>query len=177
MEGENGARQERSGVVTMLGAPMILIGADLGPGDRVREFTLIGPDLAPVGWSDLRGKPTLFNVVFSVDTEICGMQTRRFNDELAALPESVAVVTVSADLPFAQARFAKAEKIRHRILSDYRDFSFARAFGIGIKDVRLLARSIFVIDAGGSVTYREIVPELTHHPSYSRALEAIRGLV
>ena len=166
--------EERKGVVTFKGSPVTLSGRDLGVGEAVGEFTLLGPDLAPVGSAEFEGKTVLFNVVLSLDTGICSAQTRRFNEELETLPKSVEVVTVSADLPFAQSRFAVAEKIRHRLLSDYRDFSFAQAFGLGIKELRLLARAIFVVDQKGVVTYRQIVPEATHHPRYEEALAAVK---
>ena len=168
--------EERTGVVTLQGEPMTLLGDDLAPGALVTDFRLIGPDLSPVGWSELKGRPVLFNVVPSLDTEVCAMQTRRFNEELASLPDTLTVVTVSADLPFAQSRFAEREGIRHRILSDYRDLDFARVFGVAIKELRLLTRSIFIVDASGRVIYREIVPDLTQHPDYRKALEVARKL-
>jgi thioredoxin-dependent peroxiredoxin len=170
------AMQERTGVVTFAGNPMTLIGPDLREGDAVPEFTLLTDELAPTTWRELQGKIILFNIVPSLDTGVCSVQTKRFNEELAKLPSSVTVITVSADLPFAQARFARAEQINHRILSDYRDFSFAHAFGVGIKELRLLTRAVFVADAMGKITYREIVPEITHHPKYEAALRAAKGL-
>jgi len=150
--------EERSGVVTARGAPLTLLGKDVGVGDVVSDFTLLGADLKPVTRQDLRGRTVLFNVVPSLDTGLCSLQTKRFNQELSTLPPNVEVITVSADLPFAQARFAMEAKITHRILSDHRDFSFALAFGVGIKEMRLLARSIFVVDPESRVLYREIVP-------------------
>jgi thioredoxin-dependent peroxiredoxin len=167
--------QERSGVITFKGNPMTLIGPEVKVGDRIPEFTILANDLTPVSWKDLAGKTVLFNIVPSLDTGVCSAQTKRFNEEVAKLPASVEVITVSADLPFAQARFALAEKITHRILSDHRDFSFAQAFGIGIKELRLLTRSIFVLDPEGRVLYREIVPEVTHHPLYEAALKLVRS--
>jgi thiol peroxidase len=167
--------QERNGVITFKGNPMTLIGPDLKMGDPIPDFTLLANDLSPVTGRDLAGKTVLFNVVPSLDTGVCSAQTKRFNEEAAKLPSSVEVITVSADLPFAQARFVQVEKITHRILSDHREFSFAQAFGVGIKELRLLTRSIFVVSAEGKVLYREIVPEVTHHPLYDAALRLVRA--
>ena len=166
--------EERRGVITFKGNPMTLLGPDVGEGCQVGEFTLLTAELTPVTKKDFLGRTILFNVVPSLDTGVCSAQTKRFNEELETLPKSVEVVTVSVDLPFAQARFAAAEKIRHRILSDYREFSFGRAFGVGIKELRLLARSIFAVNPEGIVTYRKIVPEVTHHPNYEAALQSVK---
>jgi thioredoxin-dependent peroxiredoxin len=165
--------QERSGVVTFFGSPLTLLGPDLREGDTAADFVLLANDLAPVRRDDFLGKRILFNVVPSLDTGVCSAQTKRFNQAVSGLPPSVEVITVSADLPFAQARFAAAEGITHRLLSDHRDFSFACAFGVGIKELRLLARSIFVVDPAGRLLYREIVPEVSHHPSYEPALKML----
>jgi thioredoxin-dependent peroxiredoxin len=167
--------EERSGVITFKGHPMVLIGPDLKVGDPIHDFTLLANDLTPVTRKDLAGKTILFNVVPSLDTGVCSAQTKRFNEEVAKLPATVEVITVSADLPFAQARFVQAEHITHRILSDHRDFSFAQAFGVGIKELRLLTRSIFVVAPDGKLLYREIVPEVTHHPLYDAALKLVRS--
>jgi thioredoxin-dependent peroxiredoxin len=166
--------QERTGLVTFEGRPLTLLGPDLGEGAMLPDFTLVTTELAPVSRADLVGKTLLLNIVPSLDTGICSAQTRRFNQELARLPQTVEVVTVSADLPFAQARFAAVEKIQHRLLSDYRDFSFGPAVGLGIKELRLLTRAILVVNPAGRITYREIVPELASHPDYEAALAAVR---
>lgn len=166
--------QERSGVVTFEGRPLTLLGPDLGEGAALPDFTLVTTEFVPVGRADLVGRVLLLNIVPSLDTGVCSAQTRRFNQELARLPRNVEVVTVSADLPFAQARFAATEGIRHRLLSDYRDFSFGPALGLGIKELRLLTRAILVVDPTGHIIYREIVPEISHHPDYEAALEAAR---
>lgn len=166
--------QERTGVVTFLGQPLTLLGPDLGEGAALPDFTLLTNDLRPVGRADLVGAVLLLNIVPSLDTGVCSAQTKRFNEELTRLPQGVSVVTVSADLPFAQARFAAAESVGHRLLSDYRDFSFGPALGLGIKELRLLTRAILVVDPAGKITYREIVPEISHHPDYEAALDAVR---
>jgi thioredoxin-dependent peroxiredoxin len=166
--------QERTGVVTFLGQPMTLLGPDVGEGAALPDFTLLTNELTPVGRADLVGAVLLLNVVPSLDTGVCSAQTRRFNAETAKLPPNVRVVTVSADLPFAQARFAATEGVGHRLLSDHRDFSFGSALGLGIKELRLLTRAVLVVDPQGTITYREIVPEISHHPDYESALDAVR---
>lgn len=168
--------EERTGRVRFLGREMTLVGPDAGEGARLPDFTLIGPDMTEVTGASLRGTPTLFNVVPSLDTGVCSAQTRRFNEELDSLPPGVEVITVSADLPFAQARFATVESIRHRLLSDHREISFGTALGLHLKELRLLARAIVVVDREGVIRYREIVEEISHHPDYEGALRAIRAV-
>jgi len=169
--------EERTGIVSFKGAPLTLLGPDVGEGDLLPDFELTANDLSRVQAADLRGRALLLNVVPSLDTSVCSAQTRRFNEELDSLPKSVEVLTISADLPFAQARFAAVEKIRHRILSDYMELSFGNALGLRIKELRLLSRSIFIVDPQGKITYREIVPELADHPAYLDALHAVRDVV
>lgn len=164
---------ERTGIVTSGGRPLTLIGDELRVGDHVPDFVLVSGDLSPVTRDDLAGRTTLYNVVPSLDTSLCSIQTRRFNQELEKLPESTRVITVSADLPFAQLRYREAEKIRHDLLSDHREFSFAAAFGLGIRELRLLARAVYVVDPSGKVLYREIVPDLGRQPDYEAVLAVL----
>jgi len=169
---------ERPGAVTFKGQPMTLVGPELKPGDKAPEFTIIDQSLQPVSLKDYAGKVILLSVVPSLDTGICSAQTKRFNEEAAKLPEDVAVLTVSMDLPFAQARFCGAENIdRVKVLSDHRDASFAQAYGTLVKELRLECRAIFVIDRDGVIRYVEYVPEIASHPNYDAALEAVRKLV
>ena len=167
--------QERTGVVTFKGKPMTLIGPALKPGDKAPDFSALGAGLTPVNLASSKGKVRLFSVVPSLDTPVCSIQTKRFNGELAALPAGVQSYTVSCDLPFAQARFCGSEKIeRMATISDHRDVSFGTAFGVLIKELRLLTRSIFVVDAKDHIAYVQIVPEITSEPNYAEALEAVR---
>ncbi|MEW6487210.1 MAG: thiol peroxidase [Thermodesulfobacteriota bacterium] len=167
--------QERKGIVTLKGNPMTLLGPALGPGDRAPAFTVVDGGLAPVSLADFAGKRKLISVVPSLDTPICELQTKRFHEEAAKLPEEVAVLTVSMDLPFAQTRFCTTHGIQKiRVLSDYRDAAFGLAYGVLIKEVRLLARSIFVVDAQDAIRYVQIVPEISSHPDYDAALAAVR---
>lgn len=168
---------ERSGAVTFKGQPMTLVGPELKPGDKAPDFTIIDQSLQPVSLKDYAGKVILLSVVPSLDTGICSAQTKRFNEEAGKLPEDVAVLTVSMDLPFAQARFCGAENIdRVKVLSDHRDASFAQAYGTLVKELRLECRAIFVIDRDGIIRYVEYVPEIASHPNYDAALEAVKRL-
>lgn len=169
---------ERPGAVTFKGKPLNLVGPELKPGDKAPDFTIIDQSLNPVSLKDYAGKVVLLSVVPSLDTGICSAQTKRFNEEAAKLPEDVAILTVSMDLPFAQARFCGAENIdRVKVLSDHRDASFAQAYGTLVKELRLESRAIFVIDRDGTIRYVEYVPEIASHPNYDAALEAVKSLL
>lgn len=167
--------QERTGIVTLRGNPMTLLGPQLKVGDRAPEFSVVDGGLQPVHLADFRGKTKLISVVPSLDTPICELQTQRFHAEAAKLPADVAVLTISMDLPFAQTRFCSTHGIEKiRVLSDYRDASFGLAYGVLIKEVRLLARSIFVVGSDDVVRYQQIVPEVGSHPDYDAALAQVR---
>jgi thioredoxin-dependent peroxiredoxin len=127
---------------------------------------------------DFAGKVKLVSVVPSIDTGVCDAQTRRFNEEAGKLGENVVVLTVSVDLPFAQARWCGAAGIDQVILlSDYRNNNFGEAYGVLIKDLHLDFRSIFVIDENDTIQYVEILGEMTEHPNYEEALNAVKALV
>ncbi len=165
---------ERKGIVTMKGKPLTLLGTDIKTGDRAPDFTALDGELNEVKLSDFDGKIKVISVTPSLDTAVCDLQLRRFNHEAASLPADVVVLNVSMDLPFAVARFCTAAGIdRAKALSDHRDAGFGTAYGVLIKELRLLARSIFIIDRENIVRYREIVPEETHHPDYDKALSAL----
>jgi len=169
--------QERTGVITFKGNPMTLLGPDLGVGATAPEFAVVDTALQPVTLASNLGKVQLIAVVPSIDTPVCDTMTRKFNEEAAKLPDSVAVLTVSLDLPFAQKRWcgnAGIEKVR--TVSDYRERSFGLGYGVLIKELLLLARAVFVIDKAGKIAYREIVPEVTAEPDYAAALAAARQL-
>ena len=161
--------------VTFKGNPMTLIGNEVKVGDKAPDFTVLANDLSPVTLADTLGKVRLISVVPSIDTGVCDAQTRRFNEE-AAKVDNVEVLTISADLPFAQKRWCAAAGLENvKTLSDHRDFSFAEAYGVGMKELRLLARSVFVIDSNDTVTYVEYVGEGTDHPNYDAAIEAAKA--
>jgi thiol peroxidase len=169
---------ERPGAVTFKGQPLTLVGPELKPGDKAPDFTIIDQSLQPASLKDYAGKVILLSVVPSLDTSICSAQTKRFNEEAAQLPEDVVILTVSMDLPFAQARFCGAENIdRVKVLSDHRDASFAQAYGTLVKELRLECRAIFVIDRDGTIRYVEYVPEIASHPNYDAALQAVKSLL
>lgn len=168
---------ERKGIVTAQGNPVTLIGPEIKAGDRAPAFVVLDKDLKETRLGDFAGKIKVLSVTPSLDTPVCDMQARRFNKEAADLPGTVVVLNISMDLPFAIGRFCATAGIdRVKAFSDHRDASFGKAYGVLIKELRLLARSIFVIDGADKVSYVEIVPEITHHPDYDKALEAVRKL-
>ena len=172
------AAQERKGVITFKGGPLTLVGAELKVGDTAPDFTLTGNDLSEVKLSDFKGKTVLISAVPSLDTPVCDMQTKRFNEEAGKLPANVVVLTVSADLPFAQARWCGAtgsDKVK--TASDYKTSDFAKAYGILIKELCLLTRAIFIVGEDSKIQYVEIVKEVTEQPNYDKALSALKAAV
>lgn len=166
---------ERSGAITMKGNPLTLVGQELKAGDTAPDVTLLDNELSPVQLSSFKGKVVVISSVPSLDTPVCDLETRKFNEEAANLGPDVQILTISMDLPFAQARWCAAEGIdRLTTLSDHRDASFGNAYGVLIKELRLLARCIFVVDKEGTIQYIQLVPELTSEPDYKSVLEAIR---
>ncbi|MBS4195005.1 thiol peroxidase [Lederbergia citri] len=160
--------------VTFKGNPITLVGNEVKVGDKAPDFTVLANDLSEVKLSDYKGSIRLISVVPSVDTGVCAAQTKRFNEEIANLG-NVQVLTISADLPFAQARWANENGLNDaKIFSDYRDLSFGEAYGVVMKELRLLARSVFVIDSEDNVVYVEYVSEGTNHPDYDSALAAAK---
>lgn len=160
--------------VTFKGNPVTLIGNEIKVGDIAPEFKVLANDLSEVTLADTKGKVRLISVVPSIDTGVCDAQTRRFNEEAASL-DNVKVLTISVDLPFAQKRWCGANGIENvQTLSDHRDVSFGEAYGVLIKELRLLARAVFVVDSSDKVTYVEYVKEVTDHPNYEAALEAAK---
>lgn len=168
---------ERTGIITFKGNPMTLLGPEIRVGNKAPDFRVVDNGLAPVTLATHQGKIRIISAVPSLDTPVCDTETRRFNQEAAALPENVVVLTVSLDLPFAQKRWCGAAGIdRVTTVSDYQDRSFAAAYGVLIKELKLLARAIFVIDASDTVRYIQIVPEVTQEPDYAAVIAAARSL-
>lgn len=160
--------------VTFNHEPVTLEGPELKPGDKAPDFTALSNALKEVSLHDFKGKVKLISVVPSVDTGVCAEQTKRFNEEADKL-ENVQIITISMDLPFAQGRFCAANGIKHlEILSDHRDADFGKKYGVLMKELRLLARAIFVIDSDDTVTHAEYVREVTNHPDYDLALSETR---
>ena len=167
--------QERKDAVTFKGNPITLVGPEIKAGVQAPAFTVLAGDLSAVTLETLKGKTKLISVVPSLDTPVCDQQTRRFNEEAAKMPGDIAVLTVSMDLPFAQKRFCAAAGIdKIKTVSDHRDASFGTNYGVLIKELRLLTRAIFVIGPDDKVKYAEYVKEVTTHPNYDAALEALK---
>ena len=169
---------ERPDMITFGGAPLTLLGNPVAVGDKAPDFTVLAKDLTPRSLKDYSGKILLISVVPSLDTGVCDMQTRRFNTEAAALDSRVRILTISCDLPFAQARWCGAAGVDAlETLSGHRDLSFGLNYSLVIKELRLLTRAVLVVDANGVITYEQIVPEVTHEVDYDAALEAVKACV
>ncbi|HEQ60509.1 MAG TPA: thiol peroxidase [Firmicutes bacterium] len=169
---------ERAGAVTMKGNPLTLVGEEVRVGEAAPDFTVVDNALQPVSFSSFRGKICILCSVPSLDTPVCDTQTRRFNELAGRLGPDVVVLTVSMDLPFAQKRWCGAAGVEAvRTLSDHREASFGRAYGLLIKELRLLARAVLIVDREGIVRYRQLVPEITEEPDYAGALRAAEALV
>ena len=168
---------ERKDIVTFKGNPLTLVGNPVKVGDKAPDAEVLANDLSPVKLSGFRGKVCVICSVPSLDTPVCDTQTRKFNEQAASLGDEVVVLTISMDLPFAQQRWcgsANAEYVQ--TLSDHRKAEFGNAFGVLIKELRLLARAVFVVDADGIIRYIQIVDELTDEPDYEAALKAIKEI-
>jgi thiol peroxidase len=160
--------------VTFKEKPMTLLGNEVNVGDQAPDFTVLANDLSEKTLDDFKGV-RLISVVPSLDTGVCDAQTRRFNEEVEKL-DDVTLLTISNDLPFAQKRWCGSAGLEGAVtLSDHRDLSFGEAFGVAIKELRLLARAVFVVDGSGKVTYTEYVSEATTHPDYEAALQAAKA--
>lgn len=164
--------------ITFKGNPMTLVGPDLVIGENAPDFTLLDNELGKVTLANYKGKIKIISAVPSLDTPVCDAETRRFNQEAAALPGDVVILTVSMDLPFAQKRWCGAAGIDRVItLSDYRDRSFGENYGVMISQLKLLTRAIFVIDREDLIHYQQFVPEVTQEPDYAAVIAAVRQLL
>ena len=170
--------KEEKGVITMKGNPLTLMGRSLKVGDRAPDFMVVDNNLSPVNLATYKGKVCVLSSVPSLDTPVCDMETRRFNQEASGLGSNVAILTISMDLPFAQKRWCGSAGVDKVVtLSDHRDSSFGTSYGVLIKELRLLARAVFVLDRAGVIQYVEIVKELTQEPNYQAVLSAVKKLV
>lgn len=170
----------RAAAVTFKGTPMTLAGEAVKVGQAAPDFTIhfFEGGLKTITLADLKGKATILSVIPSLDTGVCKIQTKKFNEELSSLAGSVNAVAVSLDLPFAMNRFCGAEEIKNlKVGSDYQNRNFGQAYGVLIEELKLLARSVFVIDKTGKIAYAEVVPEVTSEPNYAAALEALKKAV
>jgi thiol peroxidase len=170
--------QERKGIVTFKGNAMTLLGPEIRVGEKAPDFRAVDAGLSPVTLADFGGKIKVLCSVPSLDTPVCDTETRRFNQEAAKLSDKVVVIAISMDLPFAQKRWCAAAGVdRVKVLSDYQDRSFAQAYGVLIKELKLLSRSIFVVGPDDVVRYVRHVPEIAQEPDYGEALGAVARLV
>jgi len=164
--------------VTMKGKPVTLIGPELKVGQAVPDCELVDNDLSPVKLSSFRGKVCVIASVPSLDTSVCDKETRRFNEEAQRLGDDVVVLTISMDLPFAQKRWCGAAGVKNvQTLSDYRQASFGRAYGVLVEQLHLLARAVFVVDKEGVIRYIQIVKEVANEPDYEAILKAVKELL
>ena len=165
---------ERIGAITMKGNPLTLTGHEIKVGDQAPDATLVANDLSEINLSSFKGKKVIISVVPSLDTPICDLQTRRFNQEAASLLD-VVVLTISKDLPFAQKRWCGAAGASAvKTLSDFRG-NFGETYGVLIKGLGLLARCIFVINKNGDVTYVQLVKEVASEPNYEEVFKAVKS--
>jgi thiol peroxidase len=168
---------ERVGAVIFGGKPATLLGNELKVGDAAPDFTAVGNDLKPVALSQLKGKVVVVASVPSLDTPTCDLETRRFNAEAVKLGPDVVILTVSMDLPFAQKRWCGAAGVDRVVtVSDHRDASFGIGYGVLLKDVRLLAGAVFVLDRQGVIRYMQLVKETGTEPDYAPVLQAVKEL-
>ena len=169
---------ERNGAVTMRGNPLTLVGSELNIGDAAPDAEVLDNDLTPVKLSNYKGKVCILSTVPSLDTPVCDMETRRFNQEAANLGDDIVILTISTDLPFAQKRWCGAAGVEKvATLSDHRDAAFGNAYGVLIKELRLLARAVFVVDKEGVVRYVQLVKEIAEEPDYDAVIAAAKELV
>jgi thiol peroxidase len=169
---------KKDAIVTMKGNPVTLLGQEISAGMTAPDFTVVDNDLGPVSLADFKDQVVVISAVPSLDTPVCDMETRRFNQEAQALGDKVKVLTVSMDLPFAQKRWCGNAGVTNvQTVSDYQTASFGQAYGVLIDGLRLLTRAIFVVDAQGLVAYVQVVPEITSEPDYDAVIAAVKKLL
>jgi thioredoxin-dependent peroxiredoxin len=168
----------RTGVITFKGAPLTLAGNEVKAGQAAPDFKLnfFEGGMKTISLADLKGKPTILSVVPSLDTAVCAMQTKKFNDQLASIGDKINAITVSMDLPFAMNRFCGSESIKNmKVGSDYQDRNFGTNYGTLIEELKIECRAVFVLDKNGKVVHAEYVKEVTTEPDYETAIGALRS--
>jgi len=169
---------ERTYLVTMKGNPVTLVGIEVQVGEPAPQFVVLDNDLSPVSFSSYRGRVCMISSVPSLDTPVCDLETKLFNEKAGQLDSDIAILTISMDLPFAQKRWCAAAGIdKVQTLSDHRDASFGRAFGVLIKELRLLARAVFLVDREGTVQYVDLVKEIADEPDYEALWNGLKTLL
>lgn len=162
--------------ITFKDNPMTILGNEVQVGQEAPDFTVLANDLSEFRLADSQNKVRIISVIPSIDTGVCDAQTRRFNEEAGSI-DNVEVLTISADLPFAQRRWCAASGLEHvQTLSDHKDLSFGLAYGLVMEELRLLARAVFVIDSKGTIVHAEYVSEGTDHPDYEKAIVAAKSV-
>lgn len=165
--------KERKGVITFAGTPMTLFGGELTVGSKAPDFSLQATDLSIKTMADYAGKVLIISVVPSLDTGVCDAQTKRFSQEVEKLGDNAVILTVSCDLPFAQLRWCGTQGVNNVVtLSDHLNLNFGLAYGVAIKELRLLTRAAFVVGKDGTIVYSQIVPEVTTPINFDEVLAA-----
>ncbi len=169
---------ERTGLITMQGNPLTLVDSPLEAKSTAPDFTVINTDLQPVSLGNFQNQALILASVPSLDTSVCSEETKRFNEEAAKLDKNISVLTISMDLPFAQKRWVEEHQANNLItLSDHKEASFGLGYGLLIKELRLLARAVFLVNQNRQVVYSELVPEITNTPDYDSVLKAVQELI
>ena len=168
---------ERFGIVKFRGQPVTVLGSDLKPGDLAPEFSVQTLDWSPFnGLADTQGKVRIITAVHSLDTEVCDRETRRFNQEAAALGKDIVILVISTDLPYAQKRWCGAAGVDQvTVLSDHMGADFGLKYGCLIKEARILRRAAFVVDRAGKIVYAAYMPALGEEPNYTEVLAAAQA--
>jgi len=170
--------EEKKRTVTVKSNTVTLVGNEVDLGQKAPDFEVLDNELKSVTLSSFAGKTLIICSVPSLDTSVCDTETRKFNEKAAEFGEGVAVLVISMDLPFAQKRWCGAAGIRNvKTLSDHRNASFGKAYGVLIEELRLLARAIFIVDEEGVIRYKQIVPEITSEPDYDDCLNFVKQLI
>jgi thiol peroxidase len=167
--------KERTGIITMKGNPLTLSGNEVNVGERAPDFIALDPNLTPIKFSSYQNKICVISSVPSLDTPVCDMETRKFNEEASKLGDKIQILTISMDLPFAQKRWCGAAGVsKIQTLSDHRDAQFGLAYGVLIKELRLLARAVFLVDQKGILRYIQLVKDITNEPNYEEIWSALK---
>ena len=167
--------EKRQGIVTFAGKPITLIGKEVKIGDQAPDFTALTTDLAPFSLSELKGQVVVISVVPSIDTSVCDIQTRWFNEDAAKI-DGLVVLSISVDLPFALKKYCAAKDISTvKTLSDHKELDFGLKYGFVIEELRLLTRGAVVVDRKGVVRYVEYVPMISEQPRYDKVMETVKA--
>jgi len=166
---------EVKNTITISGNPIALVGGGPAVGESAPDFEAIANDMSPFKLSELKRKVLVICSVGSLDTSVCDTEVRKFNEHVTSLGDDVAVLVISMDLPFTQMRWCGAAGVKNvQTLSDHNKADFGNAYGVLIKELRLLARAVFVVDKKGVIRYIEVVDELSNEPDYEAALKAAK---